>query len=181
MGELVSKRYALALFEAAEELDKIDLFKDQLDFLMTVLNDQPDLMRMLNHPRIKKDEKKELIDKLFENRLSKEVINFLYILVDKRRESDVYGIIEKYEDLYNEYKNIVEVVAKTAVPMEDQAKDKLIQALEAKLEKTIHLTNEIDSLVIGGVLLEVENKVIDGTLKGQLDSISKLIIGTKTS
>lgn len=178
MAELVSKRYALALFEAGLDLDKIDEFNKELDFLQTVFDQEEQLLQLLSHPRIKKDEKKDLINRIFKDKLSQELVNFIYILIDKRREAHIIDIITKYKELFNEHKNIIKVVAMTAVPMEEKARNKLVEVLASKLDKTVELTNEIDSSVIGGVVLNIENKVVDGSLKGQLDSLSKILLGT---
>lgn len=177
MAELVSKRYALALFEAGNEMEKIDIFKDELNFLKDIFTNEDKLMEILSHPRISKKEKKSLVDKLFKEKLSQEMINFLYVLIDKRRESSILDIEKEYENLFNKHKNIVKVVAKTAVPMEDSSQKKLINVLSEKLQKKIELTNEIDKSIMGGVLLKIENKLIDGSLKGQLESIGKVIVG----
>lgn len=175
MAELVSKRYALALFDAGLDLNKINDFNEELDFLDAVFEEEEKLFQLLSHPRIKRDEKKDLIDNVFKDKLSLEMMNFLYILIDKRRESYILDIIKKYKLLFNEHENIVKVVAMTAVPMEDKSKDKLVEALGNKLNKNIELTNEIDPSVLGGILLKLEDKVMDGTLRGQLNSISKAI------
>lgn len=177
MAELVSKRYALALFEAGLELNKIKEFNNELDFLQAVFKEEEKLMDLLSHPRIKKDEKKDLIDKIFKDKLSLEMMNFLYVLIDKRREAYVLDISEEYKSLFNKHENIVNVVAMTAVPMEEKSKKKLVEVLGNKLNKTVNLTNEVDKSVLGGVLLKMENKVVDGTLKGELESISKVIVG----
>jgi F-type H+-transporting ATPase subunit delta len=177
MAELVSKRYALALFEAGNELDKIEAFKDELTLLKDVFIREDRLIDILGHPRINKSEKKDLISKIFEDKISKEMLNFLYILVDKRRESHLLDIENRYEELYNEHKNIVKVVAKTAIPMEDGAKIKLENVLSEKLHKEIELTNEVDPSIMGGVLLKIADKLIDGSLKGQLENIGKAIVG----
>lgn len=178
MAELVSKRYALALFEAGLELDKIDAFKDELILLKNVFESEDRLLDILDHPRINKDEKKELVDNIWGEKVSKEMLNFLYILIDKRRESSILDIQEEYEELYNEEKNIVEVVAKTAVPMEESAKEKLKRVLGEKLGKTVELSNQVDESIMGGVLLQIEDKLIDGSLKGQLEAIGKEIVGS---
>lgn len=175
MGELVSKRYALALFEAALDLDKIKIFKEELDFLERVFQEDRELIQILKHPRIKKDDKKDLIRKIFKENVSGEIINFLYILVDKRRETYILDIIKEYMQIFNEHENIVKVVAMTAVPMEEKSKDNLVVVLGKKLNKTIEIENKIDPSVIGGVLLKIENKIVDGTLKGQLESIGRAI------
>lgn len=177
MAELVSKRYALALFDAGRDTKKIDLFKEELDFLSNILKEQEQLMTLLSHPRINKVEKKELLDKIFKEKFSSELLNFLYILIDKRREVNILGIIEEYNKLFNDYKNIVNVVAKTAVPMEEKAKDHLSKVLGENLNKKIYLTNIIDNSIIGGVILKIENKLIDGSLKGQLESMGRSLMG----
>lgn len=175
MAELVSKRYALALFDAGLDLNKTNDFNEELDFLEAIFEKEEKLMQILSHPRIKRDEKKDLINNIFKDKLSLEMINFLYVLIDKRRESYILDIIKKYKLLFNEHENIVKVVAMTAVPMEDKSKNKLVEVLAFKLNKSIELTNEIDPSVLGGILLKLEDKVMDGSLKGQLDSISKVI------
>ncbi|SHE80340.1 ATP synthase F1 subcomplex delta subunit [Tissierella praeacuta DSM 18095] len=177
MAELVSNRYALALFEAGLDLEKTDEFNEELDFLNDVFEGENKLLQILHHPKISRSEKRDLIDKIFKNRVSQEIVNFLYILIDKRREGFILEIIDRYKELFNEHENIVEVVAITAVPMEEKAKTKLQKVLSNKLEKKIQLVNKVDTTIIGGVLLKLQNKQLDGTVKGQLESIGKAING----
>lgn len=177
MAKLVANRYASALFEAGIDLENIKLFNDELVFLGKVFKEEEKLLKILGHPKIGKAEKREIMDNLFKGRLSEEMINFLYILIDKRREGYILEIIEEYRKMFNKHENIIKVVAITAVPMEERAKDKLSLVLKDKLKKTIELTNEIDSKLIGGVLLKVEDKLIDGSIKNQLESIGRAIKG----
>ena len=177
MAKLVANRYASALFQAGMDLEKIKQFNEELDFIESVFSGEEKLLQILDHPKIRESEKRELIDSLFKERLSEEMINFLYILIDKRRQGYILEIVQEYRLLFNKHENIIKVVAITAVPMEDKAKDKLILVLKDKLKKTIELTNEIDKKLIGGVLLKVEDKLIDGTVKGQLESIGRVIQG----
>lgn len=177
MAELISKRYALALFEAGLDLGKVNEFNEELDFVKTIFVGEKKLLQILGHPKINKVEKKDLIDKLFKEKLSLEMLNFLYILIDKRREMYILDMIDQYKGLFNEHENIVKVVAMTAVPMEEKSKAKLITVLNNRLNKKIELTNEVDSSILGGVLLKMENKIMDGTLKGQLESIGRVISG----
>jgi len=177
MAKLVGKRYALALFEAGVDLNQIAIFDQELDYLKSIFVEEPKLLQIFNHPKISKAEKHSLIDELFKDRISKEMVNFLYVLIDKRREGHILEIIDSYKELFNEHENIVRVVAVTAVPMEEKSKAKLITMLTNKLDKKIELTNTVDNKIIGGVLLKVENKLIDGTVKGQLEAIGKAISG----
>ncbi|WP_313757443.1 F0F1 ATP synthase subunit delta [Tissierella sp.] len=177
MAELVSNRYALALFEAGLDLEKTDEFNKELDFLKDVFEEENKLLQILHHPKISNIEKRDLIDKLFKDRVSQEIVNFLYILIDKRREGFILEIIDRYKELFNEHENIVKVVAITAVPMEEKAETKLQNVLSNKLGKKIELTNKVDATILGGVLLKLQNKELDGTVKGQLESMGKAISG----
>ena len=175
MAKLVSKRYAYALFEAGLELNKLDVFKEDLQVIAHVLNVEPQIQKILSHPKISKDEKKDLMSSIFGGKVSQEMLNFLYIIVDKRREGNLMEISDQFNELFNEHKNIVEVTAITAVPMDRKAQDRLAVVLGNKINKTIRLRNIVDKDIIGGVLLKVENKIIDGTVKGQLESMEKAI------
>ncbi|MBU5427836.1 F0F1 ATP synthase subunit delta [Tissierella pigra] len=176
MAKLVSSRYALALFEAGLDMDRNNEFNKELDFLKAVFESEAKLLQIFNHPRISKSEKKSLIDNIFKGKLSEEMINFLYIIVDKRREGFILDIIEKYKEIFNEHENILNVVAITAIPMKESSKEKLKSVLSSRLNKKVELSNKVDKTVIGGVLLRVENRIIDGTVKGQLESIGKALI-----
>lgn len=175
MAKLVSKRYAHALFEAGLELNKLEEFKEDLMLITHVLGKEPQIQNILSHPKITKDEKKDVITHIFGKQVSQEILNFLFVTVDKRREIYIMDISRQFEELFNEHENIVEVTAITAVPMDKKTQDRLTVVLGNKLNKTIKLKNTVDKDIIGGVLLKVENKIIDGTIKGQLESMENAI------
>lgn len=173
MAKLVSKRYALALFETGLELEKIEEFKKEINSVSNVLEDEPKIELILNHPKISKDEKKELLNAIFKDIVSQEMLNFLYVVVDKNRERYIREISDYYDFLYNEEKNIVEATVITAVPMGKGTEGKLQLILTNKLNKNVKLKNVVDSNIVGGAMLKVDNKIIDGSIRGQLDSMMK--------
>lgn len=175
MAKLIANRYASSLFEAGLELDKIEDFYGELESIGEVFYKEESLFQILTHPRISKGEKKSLIKDIFEKNVSKEIINFLFTIVDKRREVYLFEIIEEYKSIFNEYREIADVVAITAVPMEEDAKEKLSKALKSKLNKEVKLSNEVDKSIIGGVLLKIDEKIIDSTLKSQLKSMETVL------
>lgn len=175
MAKLVGRRYAYALFEAGLELNKLNEFKQDLMDITNIIEKESQLEQILTHPKISKDEKKNLLSTLFKTQISQEVLNFLYILVDKRREGHLIEISYCFEELFNEHENIIEVTAITAVPMEVKTINKLTITLSEKMKKTIKIKNIVDKEVMGGVLLKIENKIIDGTIKGQLKAMEKTI------
>lgn len=177
MAELVGKRYASSLFEVGLELDKVDEFYKQIEFMKEIFRSEAKLLSILEHPRISRIEKQELVNKIFEKNLSEEIRNFLFILIDKRREDSIMDIIEEYKKLYKEHKNILEIEAVTAVPMKESLQDRLKIKLKEKFNKEIHLFNSVDDSLIGGVLLKMDEKIIDSTLQGKLKEMEFLIKG----
>lgn len=175
MAELVGKRYASSLFEVALELKKIDNFHSQLEFIREVFTSEEKLLAILEHPRISRGEKRSLIENIFKANVSKEILNFLFIIIDKRREDSLMDIIKEYNNIFKEYKGIVDIEAVTAVPMGEESKNRLKLVLKNKFHKEINLSNRVDPSIIGGVLLKMDEKVIDSSLKNQLKEMESLI------
>ena len=175
MAELVGKRYASSLFEVGLEFKNIDEFQKQLKFIKDTLLSEEKLLEILEHPRISEGEKKKLVESIFGKNVSEEVLNFLYIIIDKRRESSIIDIVKEYNTLFKEYNNILEIEAVTAVEMKESAKDRLQTVLESRFEKTVHLSNLVDPSIIGGVLLNMDEQVIDSSIRGQLKEMENMI------
>lgn len=177
MAKLVGSRYASSLFEVGLELGKTEDFYGELGSINDIFGSEEKLFQIFIHPRISKDEKKSLVNEILKDKVSKEVFNFLYIIIDKRREKNLFEIIEEYKSIYDDYNGIIDIVAVTAVAMNEKAANKLQIVLEKKLSKKIRLRNELDNSIIGGVLLKMNNKVIDATLVSQLKSMEAIIKG----
>ncbi len=177
MAELINRRYALSFFEAGLDLDKIETFYKELEYIKDVFQIEERLLDIFKHPRISREEKKDLVKTIFQDRLSQETMNFLFVIIDGKREGLLYGIIEEYKKKYNEYMNIVNVLAVTAIPMGDNSKARLTSVIEEKLNKKVQLTNEVDESILGGVRLRIDNKFIDTTLASQLKAMGASLKG----
>lgn len=175
MATLIGNRYASSVFEVGMELGKIEDFFKELNYVYNVFKSEEKLFQIFTHPRISKDEKKSLINEVFTNNISDEVFNFLFIIIDKRREKNLFDIIVEYNNIYDEYNGIIDVVVVTAVTMEESAINKLQAILENKLSKKIRISNEVDKSIIGGVLLKIDDKIVDDTLINRLRSMETSI------
>jgi len=181
MAKLVGKRYAEALFEVAKEVDKLEQFKEDIKAISDIFESEPQLKTIFQHPKLSKNEKKDIIKSLFEGKSSQEVLNLLYIIVDKGREAHLKDISDEYINLYNEQMGIVEANALTAVKMNEEDKLKLQEKLSEKLGKKVLLTNTVDEEIMGGVLLKIGDKVIDSSVKGRLEDIQKNLNNIRVS
>lgn len=181
MAKLVAKRYAEALFQVAAESENLEQIREEIHFVAEVFESNPELNTIFTHPRLSKKEKKEMLEELFRGKVSESVLNLCYITVDKGREGYLPEISREYTILSNAEQGIVEATALTAVPMSEDELDALEKRLSEQFNKRIQLSNLIDESVIGGVLLKVGDKVMDGSLKGRLDSIEKELKNIKVT
>ncbi|SES83367.1 ATP synthase F1 subcomplex delta subunit [Natronincola peptidivorans] len=173
MAELIAKRYAEALFEVAQGDDNLQQVREELNFTEESLKANQDFEKLLNTPLVNSSEKKEILTKVFKDKLSNEVLNFLYILVDKRRTNYIYDMIKEFNRMADASKNMVEGVAITAVALEEETLLKLQVQLSMASGKNVKLKNEVDQEIVGGVLVKIGDKVIDGTLKNRLGHLKQ--------
>ena len=173
MINIVASRYAEALFQVGEETDTTDKLYGELKAVVDIVKENKDFSNILRSPLVSKEEKKDLITKVFDGKLSQNMINFLKILADKDRLALLADIEKDFKVLLNEKNNILEGIVITAVPMKEEEVKELQTKLSAKYNKTVVLENEVDKSVLGGVLVRLGNEEIDGTVKNRLDKMKE--------
>lgn len=174
MSEL-SANYAQVLYTLAEEEKATDALLQQLEVLDTAFKQEPDYLRLLSAPDLKKAERCQLLDDSFRGKVHPYVLNFLKLLSEKGDAKLFGACVRQYRSIYNEAHGIVHVVATTAVDMTPEQKKKMQSKLEAVIGKTVQLECRIDSACVGGVRLDYDGKRIDGTVKNRLDAMKELL------
>ncbi|MFT8319182.1 MAG: F0F1 ATP synthase subunit delta [Sporolactobacillus sp.] len=168
MSEIVASRYAEALFEVAEERDSIDAIDSQLTAVKDTLSGNSELRRVLLHPQISADDKKELVSGLFENVVGLEVGNLLKLLIDRKRESIIDDVLEAFTHRANEKRGILDVTVTTAVPLDEEEQADLARRLGDVLGKKLKMTVQVNKDIIGGILMRIGDVLYDGTVAGKL-------------
>ncbi|WFD10606.1 F0F1 ATP synthase subunit delta [Tepidibacter hydrothermalis] len=171
MAKLVASRYANALFEVGISEGTTASLNDDLKVIVDLFNENDDFLKILKAPLISKEEKKALVENIYQDKTSLEMMNFLKVLIDKDRIGIIDEIFIEFNALINESNNILEAVAITAVPMSQKDLNNLKAKLSESKGKNIILTNEVDESVIGGVLVKMGNEEIDGTIKTRLEKL----------
>jgi F-type H+-transporting ATPase subunit delta len=165
----VAKRYAQALFESAKEQGNIDQTAAEIKDLRDTLSNSRDLQGFVKDPVLTKDAKKKILQELFGKRLSPFVLNFLLFLVEKRRLSIVEGVVEVFDALYLEHKNVAEVHITSAFPVEPSQVDAICNKLKERFKKDIRPVVTVDPSLIGGIKVRTPELVFDFSYKTQLD------------
>ncbi|MFI5358647.1 MAG: ATP synthase F1 subunit delta [Halanaerobiales bacterium] len=172
----VSRRYSFALFELAKEEDKLFIFRDELAAILQVMEEYPDLKKLLLHPRTKRGDKKLLLERIFSGNLSKELLNFLKLLTDRRRESYLEAIYQDYLDLLNKEENILEIEVFSAISLPDDLRNKLVEKLTALTGSRISIKEKVDPEIIGGLILKIGDRIIDGSIRKDLEALKNKIV-----
>ncbi len=171
MDGIISKRYGSAMFELAKTENKVEGFLEQLRVIKSTTKENPELLKIFDHPKVTITEKLTLIDDLFNEGFDKEVRDFLKLLVTKDRIDSLLKMITDFEELYYEYMNIVLVKVTSAEGLAEDEESSLKAKLEELFEKQVIVEQMVDPTVIGGLLISAQDKVIDGTVRGRLEKI----------
>lgn len=171
MIDIIANRYAEALFQLSEEENITkEIYSELHDVVDTVKNNK-DLENVLKSPLVSKDEKKELIEKIFSNKINNNLKNFLKILIEKGRITSLKAIELTFKQLLNDKHNIIEGTVLSAIPMEKIKVKELEEKLSKKYNKNVTLENKVDESILGGVLVRLGNTQIDGSVKTRLNNI----------
>ncbi len=174
MAELtISSVYGTALFEVAQEGNTLEDMLSEIEGIVSLLDEIPLLFQYLSMPTIPKDEKKKILKACFEGQISNELLNFLYILVDKKRIRNAKEIARFYKKKMNLSKNISEGILYSAEPLTAEEIESFERQTEGLLQKTVKLSNEADASIIGGVKIFIEGKVIDATVRTRLHDLKE--------
>ena len=178
-GNDVSRTYAGALLEIAQQKNILPAIEEEMGFLANLVKEDRELMLFLNAPGVSKDSKKELVDKVLAGKLSDVAINFFKVLIDNNRQSlirDVYqSLVDEIDVINNRQRVKITTSAKLGTDMVQKIKD----ALAEKFKKVIILDEVIDPKIIGGVVIKVGDLIIDGSLAKDLRNIREKLLLSK--
>nr|P29708.1 RecName: Full=ATP synthase subunit delta, sodium ion specific; AltName: Full=ATP synthase F(1) sector subunit delta; AltName: Full=F-type ATPase subunit delta; Short=F-ATPase subunit delta [Propionigenium modestum]CAA41371.1 F1 subunit [Propionigenium modestum] len=168
----VGRRYAEAIYEIAESNDNVKELYETLNGVMELYNTDKEFKTLVDHPLIKREDKKEFAKKIF-GELEESSLNIIFYLIEKDRLSSIRGIVAEYLKIYYAKNQILDVEAIFAIePTKDQ-KAKLIEQLEKKTGKKVNLEVSIDKSIIAGGIIKIGDEIIDGSVRRQLDTIAR--------
>lgn len=173
--KVVAQRYANALLEfAGKDLSKEDLFK-QIKDIQTSINNSEDLQKVMSSPIVSTEEKKNVISKIFENNINETVLNFLKLLIDKNRFNIFNSIVKEYKNEINRQNGLLEIKITSAIELNDNEKAMIKVKLQNILNKEIELDWATDNDLIGGLVFEAGDNIVDCSLQHKLQEITKEI------
>jgi len=167
--------YGRALFEAAKDRGKTDEIGEEYKTVSDIFSETPSLNRLFSVPTVTIKDKKAVAQKVFGGRISEELLNFIFILIDKRRVGSWEGIGREYERCLLEEEGLAKGVLYSVLPVGSERIKAFEEKTAAMLGKRVHLVNHIDETLIGGVKMYVDGKLIDASVKARLENMKQRI------
>lgn len=174
----IGSTYGEALYELAKDEHLLDEIYAQLLVLDEAFRAEPDFAKLLCSPNLSKQERCQILDDSFRNKVHVYLLNFLKILTEKGYIKQFSSCCEQYTQLYNRDHNIVSVTAVTAVPMNERQTAALTKKLTDITGKNIQLRNKVDPACLGGVRLDYDGQRMDGTVSSRLATVRELLKNT---
>ena len=174
MAKLIEGSYGDALFELALEQNNLDAIAEQVDMLAQAFAENPELLKLLTHPKISKEEKVSVIENIFKGRFSDDIVGFLVIITEKDRGAEIEGILNYFKAKVREYKKIgvARVTSATELSPEQKARveEKLLQQTSYE---SFEVDYNVDASLIGGMVIRIGDRVVDSSIRTKLDNMTK--------
>ena len=171
---LGGKRHAQAVFELALEKNELDKWKSDLSVMKEKLGD-PRLIGLLENPKVPFPEKQKILKKVLKG-VGPLAMNLSFLLVSKNRLGLLSDIVSEYELLLDAHQGREHAEVTTAISLKDKDKRTLQQKLSTAREKEVVLDTRVDSEIVGGMVVRIGDRLIDGSVRTRLDRLRKGLI-----
>ncbi len=174
MSELatLARPYAAAVFKRSKETGTTEQWSKSLAFMSAVLKDK-EISVVVDNPKVSKERLSALMLDICQGQVDEEGANFLKLLVQNNRLTLAPTISELFEACKAESEGYVDVDVATAYAFSKEEKQRFTSTLEKTLSKKVHMNVTVDKSLIGGVVVRAGDRVIDGSIKGQLQQLAK--------
>jgi F-type H+-transporting ATPase subunit delta len=172
----ISKRYARAFFEIAEKDKNLEKYYTELNKFSSIIAQNKALEDFLFNPIFEQENKKKVLEKIISKfQFSGMTVNFLKLLVDKKRLDSLADIVACYRQLMDEALKKVRINLKTAFPLSRKLQDYINSNMEKITGRKVEITMETDPGLLGGIVIGVGDTLYDGSVKNQLNNMRNLL------
>jgi F-type H+-transporting ATPase subunit delta len=172
--EEIARVYAEALFDAAKGSGKLDVVHDQLDQFADALSDNREMQLFLFSPYFSSAEKRDGLHKAVEG-AEPEMVNFLELLIDKHRMPVLFRIRRAFDELWAKENKRLEVTVTSAVELDPELVARIGSEIESQTGQTVEVESKVDDDILGGLVLQVGNKVLDASVRNRLEKLRKSV------
>jgi len=171
LAQEVAHKYAHALFLSVRSHQTVDAVYDQMGGLKQIVEGDEQLVRFLKSPKVTETNKLELLHSAFAGHVDRIVLEFLDLLVEKKRIAFLPEIIDEFDRMVEAAKGIARVTVITAVKLNDTEQAAMREKMQAKTKLKVILEEKVDPRIIGGVIAIFHDQIIDGSVRHGLELV----------
>jgi F-type H+-transporting ATPase subunit delta len=171
--------YAQSLLELATERKQAEAVGQELAGIGEIIEQTPSFSQFLMDPAISQDERAAFIQKVFAGRVSQLVLNFLGVLNVKNRAGILGQIVDAYQDLLDEQLGKIEVDVTVAQKLTPEQLETVRQKVSQALKKDAVVHQYVDESIIGGLVLRVQDQLIDASVRYQLEAMRGQLLAAR--
>ena len=165
-----ARRYADAVFELARESQDFEGWHDDLELLADVFKDRV-IVRFFSDPKRSVQEKHGGAHRMFEGRIKPEALNLLLMLIDRGRVEIIPAVMDRYDERAREAHGIVIAEVTTAIQVDAEERRRIAEELTRMTGKRVQLQTKVDDSIIGGLVVRIGDKLIDGSVRTSLQQL----------
>ena len=177
MAKLVGATYGEALFELAVEEGREEELMNEVILLRELLSENPDFGKLMNHPKVLKEDKLEVLEAVFKGRVSEELVGFLHLIVSKDRYGEIDSILDYFIDEVKQVKGIGVAYVATALGLSEAKKKEVEQKLLSTTSFTrMEMHYQVDESLIGGMVIRIGDRVVDSSIRSKLSGLERELL-----
>ena len=166
--------YAEALFDVAKEKGKLDAIGEELDQFAEAVDGDRDLQVFFFSPYFSSAEKVDGLKRALTG-ADEELVNFLELLIEKQRMTEIFRIRSSFEQLWKQENKRLDVTVTSAVELDPAVVEKVGSEVERQTGQKVELASRVDGEILGGIVLQVGNMVLDASIRSRLEKLQKSV------
>jgi F-type H+-transporting ATPase subunit delta len=170
----VARVYAQALFDVAKEKDKLDAIRDELAQFPGALESNRELRAFFFSPYFSSAEKVDGLKRAIEG-ADPEFVNFLELLIEKHRMPEIFRIRRQFDEMWKRENRRIDVTVTSAVELDPEVIEKIGREIERQTGRRVELSSRVDGEILGGIVLQVGNMVLDASIRSRLEKLRKSV------
>ncbi len=164
-------RYAKALLQLSLEQNILETSYNDMMLLDSACSESKELSLLLKSPIVKTDQKIKIFHEIFTNKINPLSMSFVKIIMSKKREYLLEGIVKKFIDLYKTEKNIETAIVTTAAPLSEELKKEIITYITTKNNNKVELKEVVNKDIIGGAIIRIGDKELDASISSEISEL----------
>ena len=168
MFSKISRRYSLAFYNVAEKINKVDKVTQESKRILQLLKSSDELTLFFTSPIIREDKKIKIVEELFKGKVTNITLDFIKLLIVRKREPLISFILEDFLELKNEKDGIINIKVRSAVKLDKAEETKLKKRIEEYSKLKCIPSFKLDENLIGGFTVQVKDTILDASIQRQL-------------